>query len=281
MVVYTFNITDGNGGSVQQTATITINGADEVVGQGATVSGQVFIDYINNIDEVVRGAAPIRDGVKSSAEPALSGIIVQLNPSNGSARSTTTDLQGNYSFSNVPSGEFTISFVDLPDAVMFTGETSSTGIASNGASLEGPALDVIGLQGAISNMDILASSYLASNGDMAASSEDGLQGGSVLLGENGNQELLLAGLGLDGVRFAEIALNESRDAALLTILEDDGDVLTARLNDDEFIVSSDGRAVQFFGGLEDFDFFSTNDGALTQEFENFRNAIDSVLSQGS
>jgi VCBS repeat-containing protein len=279
VITYTYNISDGNGGTVAQTATITINGADEATGDGTTISGQVFEDRINNIDEVVRGAAPIRDGIKGPGEPAYAGVQVTLTPSTGPARSTSTDLQGNYSFTNVPAGTYTIDYT-LPSGVMVDGGTNFTGSASGSGAVPGPVVSIIGVQGAISNMDILASSYLAGNDDMSAISDGGLQGGSALLDTAGNQELFIAGLGLDGVRFAELSLNENQDAALLTVLEDDGDIRSARLSEDQFVISRDGTAVQFFGGLEDFVFVDQTEAELSQEFATYRNAIDEVLSQG-
>jgi VCBS repeat-containing protein len=279
VISYTYNISDGNGGVVAQTATITINGADEVTGDGSTISGQVFEDRINNIEEVIRGATPIRDGVRGPGEPAYAGVTVTLTPSTGSARSTSTDLQGNYSFANVPAGAYTIDYT-LPSGVMVNGDTSFTGTSSGSGAIPGPVVSIIGVQGAISNMDILASSYLAGNEDMSAMSNGGIQGGSALLDAAGNQELFIAGLGLDGVRFAELSMNESQDAALLTVLEDDGDIRSARLSEDQFVVSRDGTAVQFFGGLEDFVFVDLTEAELSQEFATYRNAIDEVLSQG-
>ncbi|MGB7343141.1 MAG: cadherin-like domain-containing protein, partial [Pirellulaceae bacterium] len=279
VVTYTYVISDGNGGTVNQTATITITGADEIVdGQGATVKGQLFADH----PIFVNGVAQPGDGIKQDNESAFAGVVVRLTPSNGVQRTTTTDLKGNYSFLNVPAGAYSVSY-ELPSNVLTTGSASSSGTIASGSSatVAGPSLGTVAIQGAISNLDILASSYLTANQGTSAASDGGLQGGSALLDAAGNQELFIAGLGLDGVRFAEIALNAERDAALLTVLEDDGDILTARLRRDQFLVSADGTAVQFFGGMEDFEFAASTNDLLTQEFATYRNAIDQVLSQSS
>ena len=87
-------------------------------------------------------------------------------------------------------------------------------------------------------------------------------------------------LALAGVQFAEVALNQRQDAALLTVIDDNGTVRTARLSSDSFVVSNDGTAVQFFGGVEDFEFSETPEDLLTQEFATYRNAIDQILAQG-
>ena len=279
VVLIEYTISDGNGGSVAQTATITITGITDDVGGDRTIAGSLYIDHIENFDEFVAGAAPVRNGVQDPDESGLSGILVTLTNASGTSLSTVTDLSGAYSFTGLAAGEYTISY-DVPSSVIFLGSTSGS-FNTEDASAAVPGLNAIGLDGGLASLDILVSSYLSSNQSMSASSDGGLQGGTVALdGDSGNQELFVAGLGLSGVRFAEIALNANRDAALLTVIEDSGSVRTARLSGDQFVVSNDGTAVQFFGGMEDFDFSTSAEDLVTQEFVTFRNAIDQILAQG-
>jgi hypothetical protein len=129
---------------------------------------------------------------------------------------------------------------------------------------------------ALDTVDILVSSYLRTSVTMAQISDGGREGGLVSLDANGNQNFLIAFSGFEDAVFAEFVLNSQQDAALLTIVEEDGDVLTARLTEDHFVLTPNGRGVQFFGGMNDFNFFEA-DGSAEQEFANFRNAIDQLL----
>ena len=276
-----YTITDGNGGSVNQTATITITGEND--GPGVfTIAGTLFIDHLENLAAVIAGEAPVRNGIKESDEAGLAGITVTLTSPSGATRTTTTDINGDYSFSNLTQGTYDVAY-NIPSGVMHTGPTSGS-VATSGSGavpFAGPDLAAIGLQGSLSNLDIITSSYLASNQQMSALSDGGLQGGSALLDASGNQEVFVAGLGFEnGVKFVEIALNDSRDAALLSVLDSNDDVKIARLSDDQFVVSRDGSAVQFFGGMEDFDFNDTASALLQQEFPTFRNAIDQAMADG-
>jgi hypothetical protein len=53
-----------------------------------------------------------RDGVQDSGEPGLSGVTVQLVNSGGTVvATTTTNSSGNYSFANLPGGNYTVKVV--------------------------------------------------------------------------------------------------------------------------------------------------------------------------
>ena len=276
VITYTYSIDDGTGLSVNQTATITINGESDPVGNGS-VGGTLFIDHINNPAAVAQGAAPVRDGIKDADEPALASILVTLTSSTGQVLTTTTDLEGEYLFTNLNPGTYDITY-DIPDGLLFTGASSSQ-LTVGSSAVTGVALEAIGYRGALGSLDILASSYIASNQEMSVVSDGGLQGGTVALDSLGEQQAFIAGLGLEGVEFAELSLNDDQDAALLTVLDEDGNVRSARLSSDHFVVSRDGSAVQFFGGIEDFDFADSSESLLRQEFATFRNAIDQILAQ--
>ena len=108
-------------------------------------------------------------------------------------------------------------------------------------------------------------------------SNKGRQGGVVSLSDEGNQNFIVIADGFEGVSFAELVLNAERDAALLTVIKD-AEVLTTRLSSDHFVVTADGKGVQFFGGMEDFTFNPADSITPEDEFANFRNAIDLILA---
>jgi fimbrial isopeptide formation D2 family protein/uncharacterized repeat protein (TIGR01451 family) len=63
---------------------------------GVPVSGTVFLDRD-------------RDGTRDGGEPGIPGVTIQLIDANGTVvRTTTTDANGNYTFPNVPPGNYTI-----------------------------------------------------------------------------------------------------------------------------------------------------------------------------
>ncbi|NNE00658.1 MAG: hypothetical protein HKN47_25360, partial [Pirellulaceae bacterium] len=104
--------------------------------------------------------------------------------------------------------------------------------------------------------------------------------GIVSLDDNGNQRMFVVDPNWAGVQFAELALNEARDSALLTIINAGGDVVSTQLflSRNELQVSDNGRAVQFFADFDQLT-FSAIENVVSQEFANYRNAIDEILSQ--
>tara|TARA_R110002049_G_scaffold2750_10_gene22413 strand:+ start:44849 stop:48829 length:3981 start_codon:yes stop_codon:yes gene_type:complete len=274
-IAYTVEDSD----NAQASATVTVDVQDFLP---STVSGSIFIDLVNNPADVPppTNADPIRDGIKSENEDGLSGIPVRLVPTGETSGSTTTvytDMDGGYLFTNVAPGTYNVVY-DLPATVVYVGATTtpiSIG-AAGGESASGGNVGSLGLSGGLTNLDILVSSYMRANPDVSGVSNGGLQGGSVGLNASGEQTLFKAAEGFEDVDFAELTLNESRDSALLTIIED-GVVKSAQLPEEYFVVSRDGTAVQFFGGKEDFDFSESLSDLITSEYENYRNAIDKVL----
>ncbi|TWU00861.1 cadherin-like domain-containing protein [Stieleria varia] len=286
VITISYNVVDGNGGSVAQTATITITGANETGVPGSTISGDLYIDHIENLHEVIAGGTPFRNGVKDADESGLSGVVVTLfsaptSNDSGAAINLTvlSDLDGHYEFTNLPPGTYTVS-VESPESVMIVGSTSSQVVigGSGGQNASGVSIGALGFQGSMQNLDILALPYLRANIPTSAISDGGREGGSVSLDASGNQTLFVAGEGYEGIRFAELTLNAAQDAALLTIVEMDGTVKTARLDETKFVLNQNGSAVRFFGGMEDFDFATDVDELIEQEFANYRNAVDQLLA---
>ena len=234
-----FNVVDGHGGSVAQTASITITGiTDPFV--ASTVSGTVFIDLVDNIYDILppTSAAPIRDGIKSDDEEGLSGIPVRLvatGTNNAPTTTVYTDMDGAYRFTNVAPGTYNVVY-DLPDSVIFVG-ASTTPIsigAAGGESASGGNVGSLGLSGGLSKPGHSGLQLHAFESEhVHPSANGGLEGGTVALDSSGNQTLFKAGEGFDDVDFAELTLNADQDAALLTIIED-GVVKTAQLSEDHF-----------------------------------------------
>ena len=104
----------------QGTATVPASGGDPDLDFGyrnttlADVSGTVF----NDIDG---------DGIQEAGEGGLAGVTVELRNAAGVAVATvTTDASGNYAFSDVPAGNYTVVVTDQ-DALL-SGYTASSGL---------------------------------------------------------------------------------------------------------------------------------------------------------
>ena len=54
------------------------------------------------------------NGVQDPGEPGISGATVTLTPSEGPPQTTTTDANGNYTFSNLPNDRYTLAVTQLP-----------------------------------------------------------------------------------------------------------------------------------------------------------------------
>lgn len=289
---FTYTIQDAGGKQATATVNVTVQDFNP-----SSVAGAIFIDEIENIRDVVNnGADPIRDGHKDAHEDGLGGVHVRLHSGAGDNSTgqtvtvdTLTNLQGGYSFSGIAPGSYTVvAMIDgtpissTSDKVIYVGaDELHVGIAlEGGANIADANFPLLGTTGsALNTVDILASSYLRNNPGMGAMSNGGREGGLVSLASDGSQNFFKAGEGFDGVVFAELVLNDDRDAALLTIVEEDGDVLTARLSEEHFVVSEgNGLGVQFFGGIDDFDFIdAAANGAAHSEFANYLDAVDELF----
>ena len=87
---------------------------------------------------------------------------------------------------------------------------------------------------------------------------------------------IMLGDGFDGVEFAELSLSQDHDAALLIIVDENGLQRSAELSEEDFVVTDDGRGVQFFGGIDDL--FGDHDSA---EFPNAGNLLDAILASNN
>lgn len=274
--VFTYTLSDGAGGT--DTATVTV----EVLNfETADVDGQLFQDTNNN-------------GERELSEIALGGLQVRLTSlggANGSGqvvdRITTTDPSGSYRFTDVPSGEYTLSY-DLP-----------LGISAGGAGANGSiTFNVAGGTAGNANVDVdiediaqfsnggrniisvqpgdsgLPSSITASERSLFVFAE----------GEDGGLEQMIyrVGTGFEGVELIEMSLNSAQDQALLTIVESDDTlpleqrVKSVIVDSSQIRINSDGTRVELFGGQDDFNFVNTinNSG----EFSDYQDAIDEILA---
>jgi Bacterial Ig domain/Dockerin type I domain/SdrD B-like domain len=248
------------------------------------IRGAVFQDNITNLQAYLKGAAPIYNGLHDSGETTFAGVPVRLR--SGAGENVTgqpinlivlSDVNGEYEFTGVAPGTYQV-IVELPSSIITTSPTSSVVIIgpAGGQNLSGPSVSRAEFSseftgGTLLNDDILSSSHRRTLG------QAGNDGGLVALNEDGSQSVMSSISGFEDAAFVEIALSQDRDQALLTVLEEDGDLKTALLSSDQFVLSSDGRAVRFFGGLDNLTFISDNDDDLQQDFPSYRRLIDQIL----
>ncbi len=143
---------DGNTTGVGATAT-SINGSDANATTGKTYlitltagennrnidAGIIF----NNSTAVTQsigdkvwldngtGGGTAADGIQNGTEPGVSGVNVTLYNSSGIAiAATKTDAKGNYLFSNVPTGNYTVGF-SLPSGFVFSPNNGAVSNATN------------------------------------------------------------------------------------------------------------------------------------------------------
>ena len=292
---FTYTVSDGTDTS---TATVDVDVRDFA---GSTIAGALFFDTLENIVEFSQdplNVTPIRNGVRDSDEVGLGGAAVRLvssatdNVTDEAIDLTVlTDIEGSYEFVEVAPGTYTLSY-DIPDSIIFgqnvVGSSAASSVsagtmqvvinANGGVDASGLNFSLYGMQTSnLGFIDILASTHLDQNVSIDQLSDRGSQGGTVALNPDGTMSFFRARDGFEGVQFAELVLNEDRDAALLTVIREDGAVETARLGQDHFVASNNGQAVRFFGGLEDFNFVSADADLVRAEFANYRDAIDQVL----
>jgi hypothetical protein len=254
----------------------------------SSISGSVFIDNVENLSDFLKGADPIRNGIKEADENGIGGIEVRLySAANENVtgeivdETVLTDLEGGFSFDGLVPGTYRVIF-DAPSDLLYLGPTEivQTINEPGDVDLVGVNFPALETAGAVHTVDILASSYLRTNPTLDLLSDGGREGGVVSLDQDGNQEFFIAYEGYDDVKFAELALSKDGNAAILTIIEQDGDVLSALLSSEYFVVSDCGCGVQFFGGMDDLDFQEA--GVLPfneDDFPTYRDAVDRILAE--
>jgi hypothetical protein len=73
-----------------------------------------------------------QNGIQDAGEPNVSGVTVILYDAGGVAiKQTTTDQNGNYLFTDLAAGNYTVGFSNLPDGYTFT--TPGLGTAATGS----------------------------------------------------------------------------------------------------------------------------------------------------
>ncbi len=287
---FTYTIRDAQG--LEDSAVASVNVQDF---NPSSIGGSIFIDHIENLSDLLGGADPIRNGIHDSDEPGVGGVEVHVfSPAAENVTGedinlvTWTNSHGSFNVDGIAPGDYTVmpmidgSPLNHSEKVIYLGGGSfHVDIGTNGGeNISGLNFPLLGTAGnALNTVDILASSYLRTNQDMNTISDGGREGGLVSLASDGSQNFIILGAGFEGVDFAELVLNEDRDAALLTIVEENT-VRTARLSADDFVVANgDGFGVQFFGGIDDLDFHDVSSG-LSGEFPEYLDTIAAARDAG-
>jgi hypothetical protein len=274
--MFTVTLSDvGGGATLGNDESIVTILASDLPFDPSRVSGWIFIDNDENPDPEVSE----RNGDKESDERGLGGVDVHMiSLATGQTIATAiTDADGFYEFGNVAPGQYEVGH-DIPDeAILSVSPTElPVSIPSSGGVVVSPVnFPILETAGSVLNtLDILASSFRGDHG--LEIGEKGREGGIAKLDEDGNLEFIVLGSGFDGITNAELVLNAERDAALLTVIDEFGQVRSALIDSEHLWVSSDGMGVQFLGGLNDFVFFDT-DSPLNDGFDNFGNLVDQVM----
>jgi SdrD B-like domain/IPTL-CTERM motif len=115
------------------TTTATNIGFGPATGTGASVSGAVFLD-------------PNRSGSRDPAETGAGSITVSLlSPAGVVIATTTTDASGNYTFTNIPAGTYTVVISGAPTGTAITTPLNTVVVPATGAVAAAPIGLVLGL----------------------------------------------------------------------------------------------------------------------------------------
>ena len=197
-------------------------------------------------------------------------------------REVLTDVDGKFEFTDIAPGVYTVVY-EQSDQIRFDGqlEHEVTIPALGDVQRDDLNYGVFGTQGtAMAGVGLLASSYLRTDATIAQISDGGREGGLVCLDSNGQQSFIVLGAGFENIEFAELELNEAHDAALLTLLTDDGERISAVLTEEFFVVSGDKCGIQFFGSLNDH-VFAESGSIDSTAFDDTRTAVDDFEDNNS
>jgi hypothetical protein len=267
----------------------------------SVISGAVFFDIIESPER------PVRNGRQDPHEPGLEMARVRLlsaadenvtgQPIN---HTLMTDRTGAFEFANVPPGTYRLVF-DMPllvwDGADVAGTLGDSDDVNNqftieieepgGSTAEDYNFTVLGYSGRAGNsLDLLISSYLAANPQVALDSQNGLLGAKTYIDADGQGVWFSSKGGFEGAMFGEINLDDSANVATLSVILEDGSVRTGIIPATHRVILEDpvngGHVVQIFGSLESFDL--QPDGSIDDDeldLMRYQHAVDAMLAQDS
>jgi hypothetical protein len=135
----TYNVREVQQAGFTQT---TANPAVIVASSGANVSGELF----GNFQLISISGNKFQDsngnGVRNAGEPGLQGVVIFLDANNNGVldageRSTTTDRNGNFTFTNLGLGTYRVREVGQVGFVQMTNNPANIVVTTSGASVTG------------------------------------------------------------------------------------------------------------------------------------------------
>ncbi|MFI3702243.1 accessory Sec-dependent serine-rich glycoprotein adhesin, partial [Streptococcus uberis] len=111
---------DSDGSSV----TFTINGADNMTLDTGLVKVYTIGDTVWEDTN--------KDGIQDAGEPGIPGVTVTLTNPDGTTVTTTTDANGHYEFTDLPNGDYTVTFETPAGYVPTTTDTGDDSLDSDG-----------------------------------------------------------------------------------------------------------------------------------------------------
>ncbi|MCE5740169.1 carboxypeptidase regulatory-like domain-containing protein, partial [Staphylococcus pseudintermedius] len=79
-----------------------------------------------------------KDGIQNSNEPGISGVTVTLTKEDGTTVTAKTDDQGNYKFTDLPNGKYTVTF-ETPDGY----EPTKANVGDDALDSDGKTVEVV------------------------------------------------------------------------------------------------------------------------------------------